>query len=416
MNRATAALLALLMVATGSVAAIVLLREQAPSESVVGDGKIRIGAVVVRPRKPPPLLGGTVTPEEFGAVGDGRTDDSRALQRAVDAASAKGKVLELSPGTTYLLQRSLLLGSGTHIVGAGPDSVLRFTWTRNTDSRDGFYVGNRDQTDRGNRNIRLQDFRIRGAADGLPQGPNEMQSEPLVPAIRLRLVNRFVIRRLEISHAPGISIIHQGCSNGLIVANLIHHSGRDGINGTWHRRNMTDIAIRRNRIRLIGDDGIAVIGAPGQEPNNQVLPRDIEITKNTIEGWSSNPNGKALGRGIAVLAATYVVVRGNTIERTHSTGILLAPSTRPFSRDPVTNEPWRSSHITITGNVVKDAGRLWSGSLEALDDAGENGITIKEADIVRVTDNVVRNPRGVPVALFDCTVCMNNNPDAEAAG
>ena len=59
-----------------------------------------------------------VTPEEFGAVGDGVTDDTVALQTAIDYARTNGKTLILK-GVTYLVTASLQIGSGTKIVGAG---------------------------------------------------------------------------------------------------------------------------------------------------------------------------------------------------------------------------------------------------------------------------------------------------------
>ena len=60
----------------------------------------------------------------FGAVGDGRTDETAALQRALDAAKPGGGVVFVPPGV-YLTRR-LRLYSRVHLRGAGGDlSVLR---------------------------------------------------------------------------------------------------------------------------------------------------------------------------------------------------------------------------------------------------------------------------------------------------
>ncbi len=55
----------------------------------------------------------------YGAVGDGRTDDTRALQDALDAAAAEGGgVVELPVGT-YLVKTHLVVPAGVSLVGVG---------------------------------------------------------------------------------------------------------------------------------------------------------------------------------------------------------------------------------------------------------------------------------------------------------
>lgn len=361
--------------------------------------------VSVDPAQPREPTGGSVRPEDFGAVGDGVADDSEALQAAVDAAAERDGRVVLGAARTYLLERSIELPSGAHLTGQGPSSVLRFTWRYNDSRHDGFYLGNVDQTGRGNTDITLQRFAIRGAGSGLPAGPKEIQGAPNVPAIRLRLVDRFRISQLDIGFAPGISLIHQGCSNGTIVDNRIHHSGRDGINSTWHHRNMHDILIADNLITKVGDDGVAIIGAPGQTANRKALPYRVVVRDNVIRGWSRNPNGLALGRGISVLAATRVRLEGNVIDRTHSAGILVAPSTRSFSFDAAKGTPWRSSHIQITGNRIVEAGQNAVGSSPVIGEPNHDGILVKDAEDVWVWDNTVVDPYGEDVAFFDCDRC-----------
>lgn len=61
----------------------------------------------------------------YGAAGDGKTDDTAAIQKALDEHAGKGKVLYLRPGT-YLISRTLAYRKGegiwgfTNLWGAGP--------------------------------------------------------------------------------------------------------------------------------------------------------------------------------------------------------------------------------------------------------------------------------------------------------
>lgn len=63
---------------------------------------------------------------DFGAVGDGTTDDTAALQAALDAA-AGGGTLRL-PGGTYSIKDCLFVRSGTELIGE-PGTVIRKDFT-----------------------------------------------------------------------------------------------------------------------------------------------------------------------------------------------------------------------------------------------------------------------------------------------
>lgn len=87
---------------------LVALASPAPSASVY----------TTRPDDPAAV---TVTPEEFGVRADGRTDDTAALQAALDkaAGSPAGGVVFL-PSGRYRLTRTLFVWRGIRIVGFGP--------------------------------------------------------------------------------------------------------------------------------------------------------------------------------------------------------------------------------------------------------------------------------------------------------
>lgn len=106
-------------------------------------------------------LAQTVSVKDFGAVGDGVTDDTQAIQDAIDATPAGGKLY--IPTGTYLitgagLSRTVSITiQGDGIYGSG-GTVLKYTG-----SGDAFTYGPSGGAAAG---ARFQDFRIEGTAAG----------------------------------------------------------------------------------------------------------------------------------------------------------------------------------------------------------------------------------------------------------
>lgn len=73
-----------------------------------------------------PYLVGYVTPQDYGAVGDGVNDDTTEIQAALDAANVNGSTVFFPPGI-YLISASLVVNnSGTIIMGSGWGSQIRY--------------------------------------------------------------------------------------------------------------------------------------------------------------------------------------------------------------------------------------------------------------------------------------------------
>jgi hypothetical protein len=68
-------------------------------------------------------VGVYVNVKSYGAVGDGETDDTEAIQDAIDACSTAGIALYLSEGT-YLISDTLLIRSNLYFFGSGSLSKL----------------------------------------------------------------------------------------------------------------------------------------------------------------------------------------------------------------------------------------------------------------------------------------------------
>ncbi len=67
-----------------------------------------------------PLQGGIVSPEQYGAVGDGETDDSQAIQDACDA----GYEVRFADNKTYYLASTVTIDHDVHLIG-GKNTVIK---------------------------------------------------------------------------------------------------------------------------------------------------------------------------------------------------------------------------------------------------------------------------------------------------
>jgi parallel beta-helix repeat protein len=84
-----------------------------------------------------PAHGQSYTPQQFGAKGNGSTDDTAALQRAVNAGDVS------IPSATYIINRAVSVPSGRTIqcdsgavlrnIGPGPHTIFSFNHTSNSD-------------------------------------------------------------------------------------------------------------------------------------------------------------------------------------------------------------------------------------------------------------------------------------------
>lgn len=77
----------------------------------------------------------TISVKDFGAVGDGVTDDTADIQAAITAANASGGSVVFLPAGTYQLSSRLNLASNVQLVGAGMGiTILRMAATSTADS------------------------------------------------------------------------------------------------------------------------------------------------------------------------------------------------------------------------------------------------------------------------------------------
>ena len=105
---------------------------------------------------------GSITPEQFGARGDGRADDQQALESAMQCASAAGLPLELTEGAVYRFSSQLELPSGLTIRGNGAVLLSDIQYETLGQDRPAVGIIGRSNEDRAH-DIRLENVTFRAA-------------------------------------------------------------------------------------------------------------------------------------------------------------------------------------------------------------------------------------------------------------
>lgn len=104
----------------------------------------------------------SITPEQFGARGDGRADDQQALESAMQCASAVGLPLELTEGAVYRFSSQLELPSGLTIRGNGAVLLSDIQYETLGQDRPAVGIIGRSNEDRAH-DIRLENVTFRAA-------------------------------------------------------------------------------------------------------------------------------------------------------------------------------------------------------------------------------------------------------------
>jgi hypothetical protein len=306
--------------------------------------------------------------KDFGAVGDGVTDDTAAFQAAHDALPSTGGGIFI-PNGEYLLNQTTQSAQFTItkpnviLCGSGDGSVLKHTSS-------GVVVGNQAVvmircTSGSISNIKLKNFRI--------QGPTPATGAAIFGTNRVCGImihdgaTTGAIEDVEIAHVT-IEKMEVACiaiANGALAADVvkrlhIHHctiknSRQDGINdfcgnstdgryenniladldGFGFEMAMTSGVIDNNTIRNCGQAAI------GMENGLIATGRRI-ITNNDIADIGNAAYVDAPGITAGQSAATgNLVITGNTIRRTEGHGIAIS------------NTP---SELVITDNKIYDVG------------------------------------------------------------
>lgn len=341
-----------------------------------------------------------IDPSDYGAVGDGVNDDTRAINRAIRVAASSGGVVNLPVGTFLINSSSVRLNSYVTLRGSGYDTVL-------------FLAGGSNSS-----------VVVTGSA-----GPGS----PTVGAVIENL--RIDGNKANQSGARFTTGISFWAANDCVVSGV-------WVENTAHTA--IYVAGSRNRVEACTISGVGLSGDNGEsgivfDSDGSNLPFGSVATGNAVAnvlehgikiypgGSGSTISGNVISnvgnRSIYVQGASECIVSGNEIEASGRTGILIGGSNAAadsciVSGNTVRNSAshgilvWGSGNVSVSdGNRVEtNAGcgiyALSSPSASVTDNTcvgngGNGGIVFNGAPDSRITGNNCVGNRLAGICFWD---------------
>jgi polygalacturonase len=296
---------------------------------------------------------------DFGAKGDGVTDNRVAIQNAFDYAKANGVSVYIPAGT--FAHSGMLTANGIAVFGAGDGSVLKAT-----------QYGQEALVLTGS-GVALSDVHMTGV------GGTRLSTDASVQVL-VRDASNFAVSNVHIDKSSSAGIMVIRSSAGHIADNWIEHTNADSIHMV---QGSHDILVENNLIQYSGDDGISAVSYRQYAQVYNITIRDNDIQHNT---W---------GRGIADLGSRDVVIEHNNIVggTSNRAGIYIA-SEAEWNTYAVHN-------ARVTGNTLTDAGgrltRTNHGAITVYNSQGATGLV---SDGIIITNNDIINPRASGIEAF----------------
>lgn len=314
--------------------------------------------------------------KEFGAAGDGVTDDTTALQAALNGVPA-GAILEF-PAGTYVYSKVLALARNDVILRGSGASLKARTPSRQALMVSGYRAA-------------VIGLTLQGAAR---ERLHSLESAQLVISGRS---NQVVGNTVSGGASAGIFAF--GARDFRIAGNRVFATKADGIHITEGAR---DGVVEGNVVHETGDDLIAVVSyrpRPDQR-GKSTLSRNILIQGNTV--W-----GNSWGRGITVVGGEDVTIIGNSVRKVPAAAGIYLSQEQAYHTHGVRN-------VTVVNNYVGEiqTRRSPSGAVHPQHGAIDiNSSNEAPHEFIDIENNVVEGAGFAGIRLLGevCHVRLANN-------
>ncbi|MDR6551043.1 chitobiase/beta-hexosaminidase C-terminal domain-containing protein [Paenibacillus qinlingensis] len=263
--------------------------------------------------------------KNYGAKGDGSTNDTQAFYDALDAIPASGGTLRIPAGTYVLppmpgketrpysqIKHHLLLEGrdNVHIVGDGDSSVLHFT------SADHYGIRLLNATNSSIRNVKLE----------LANKPFLRHNRSLLDITGSKGI---VAEHVTVANSGGSGIQVDASTGVSIQGSTVIGSNMSGILLVASRQ----VYVENSTLKGNRDHAIFV----NKQGSLARQSEYIRLAGNVIDG-----EGNSEQSGIAFASGDNILATGNTIKNTHMAGVLFY----------YTSEVYPTDKITVTGNTL----------------------------------------------------------------
>jgi len=279
---------------------------------------------------------GTFNVRDYGAKGDGRTDDQRAIMAAEAAAVAHRGGVVYFPSGKYLHSGILDFGSGVVVAGADQSSIVM--GTNNTNAALRFLGASACGV-----------FNITVASDATLRQLNYESAD-----IYLDDATGCMISGVSIDGSASAGIVIHDSTNVVAANNQVRNTMADGIHTVGGSQN---VVVTGNQAWNTGDDSFSVVAYASE-------PQTANVTV------ANNVSIRSRARGLSCIGAANCTLQGNQIYSPAAHGIAVAYESSWNTLAP--------SAATVSGNLIVGAAQPGFMSLIV---EGASGVDIGANDI-----------------------------------